>query len=465
MQRLILSLVSGVLLFGCGGGVVEIGGAPPDDPGDLSSGLAFNGDPANNALFAVDISMWEGPTSQYEMDCFWDAGARHLVAGTQVREITRQQLAMATSRGMTVDAYVYLYWDTDLAAQVQKAFATVQGFPIGRMWLDIEQDPAGRSSAVTQALIGQAITACRAQTQAPCGIYTGSGFWRSFVANTPNFADLPLWYALYNNKTTLSDWTTEKFGGWVKPQGKQFTMQAFCGMGADRNVLQRVTQPTVTVDRTPPPAPTAPPAAPTGLYPADGSVVSLSYAKLMASTVPGATSYDLAMESWNGSAFVTYVTWTQAKPFLKTSPYWNNHLYRFRARAKNAFGAGPWSAWSTFDFGTYTGVRPGAPPPAPPPPPPGPSGTVPTGLNPSGGLFTSASVTLTCLSVQAATRYEFAIEYGSPTSWAPYFNYVATAPATTFWPQAHGKSYRFKVRAEVGGVWGAWSDPATFQFQ
>ena len=39
---------------------------------------------------------------------------------------------------MTVDAYVYLYWDTDTMAQVDAAFQRVSGYPMGRMWLDIE---------------------------------------------------------------------------------------------------------------------------------------------------------------------------------------------------------------------------------------------------------------------------------------------------------------------------------------
>jgi hypothetical protein len=149
-------------------------------------------------------------------------------------------------------------------------------------------------------------------------------------------------------------------------------------MAADRNVMQWSAKPTVLVDRTPPPPPTGPPPAPGGLYPADGSVVGLDYAKLISATVPGATSYHFSMETWNGSAVVIYAAWARVKPFIKVSPWWNNHLYRFRARAKNAFGVGPWSSWASFDFGKYTGPRPGAAPPAPAPPvtPPPPAPTL-----------------------------------------------------------------------------------------
>jgi len=117
--------------------------ASSDDLEGSTADEIFLGDPANDAVFAVDVSHWEGPISQYEMDCFWSQGVRHVVSGTQLTEITRQQLQMAVDRGMSVDAYVYLYWDRDPAAQVADAFAAVDGFPIGRMWLDVEEAAGG----------------------------------------------------------------------------------------------------------------------------------------------------------------------------------------------------------------------------------------------------------------------------------------------------------------------------------
>jgi len=53
-------------------------------------------------------------------------------------------------------------------------------------------------------------------------------------------------------------------------------------------VLQISATPTVTVDRTLPPDTGLPPVAPTGLYPTNGSVDLLGYAKLMSGTVPRA---------------------------------------------------------------------------------------------------------------------------------------------------------------------------------
>lgn len=128
---------AGLLALSSCGAPANDGPEPPLEGGEIVEPIEasppYYGDPAHDAVFGVDISHWEGPMAQAEMDCFWDSGVRHVVSGTQVEEVTRQQLAMAVSRGMTVDAYVYLYWTDDIAGQVKEAFKRAAGFPIGRM--------------------------------------------------------------------------------------------------------------------------------------------------------------------------------------------------------------------------------------------------------------------------------------------------------------------------------------------
>lgn len=327
---------------------------------ELTPAPYFDGDPTNRALFAADVSFWETPLAQSQMDCFWTSGVRHVVVGTQVAAIARQQLAMAVSRGMTVDAYVYIYWDRDMVAQVEAAFDMVKGFPIGTMWLDIEEASGATALGANKltAAIRTGINQCKTHGVG-CGLYTSPGYWKTYLNDTRALTDVPLWYALYNKKRTLSDWTTENFGGWARPVAKQFQTAPLCGVGgADWNVMQVAATPSVIVDRSLPPDTGLPPPAPGGLYPEPGSVVLLDYAKLMSATLPRATSYQLALESWNGRAFTAYHTWTSSDAFIKTFPVTKPNLYRFRARAQNSRGWGPWSGYSQFDYGTYTGPRP-----------------------------------------------------------------------------------------------------------
>jgi hypothetical protein len=207
------------------------------------------------------------------------------------------------------------------------------------------------------------------------------------------------------------------------------------------------------------------PPAPAGLYPADGATVRLDYVKLMAASIPYATSWQHALEVWDAGTqlWKTYYTWTSPVPFRKVSPVWTNRYFRVRVRAANSLGWGAWSGWNVFAFGQPTGPAPGSPPPPPPPPPPD-SGDVPTGLAPDGVTVTTASVTMTWGAVTGATRYEIGIETQAGTSWQSYVTYTTTTASKTFWPQIHATSYRFRVRADRGAGYGAWSSFATFAY-
>jgi GH25 family lysozyme M1 (1,4-beta-N-acetylmuramidase) len=477
------------------GDLIDTESAEAAEP--IKASPPFLGDPANGAVFAVDLSVWEGPMAQREMDCFWESGVRHVVAGTQLEEVARQQLSMAVSRGMTVDAYVYLYWSQDMAAQVQEAFKRVAGFPIGRMWLDVEEAAGDLGANALIERVQAALDSCRAHGSVDCGIYTGPGFWKGSMNNTPKLSDAPLWYAWYNYKTSLNEWPTEHFGGWTKPAGKQWAEQVLCSVGVDKDTMQVVTSPSVVVDRSDPPDTCQVPPAPTNLYPYDGSVVKLDYLKLMSATIPRATQYQLALESWDGKAFKPYYTWTTADAFLKVSPAYKNSIYRFRARAKNAYGWGAWSPYATFDFGTYKGTRPGGSQTDPGAGGSGGSGGTagaggsggagiggtagtggsggsstppadgaPTGLSPDGTTVSTSSVTLACNEVPSAARYEFSIEFlGGGAAYQPYVTYSPTQAHQTFWPQVHATTYRWKVRAQVGGTWQAWSADASFLYK
>jgi hypothetical protein len=461
-------------------GLLAIAGCAPADSlgGDdgqssdapLSPAPEFHGDPANGATFAVDVSVWETPIAQAEMDCFWASGVRHVVVGTQQEDITREQLAMAVSRGMTVDAYVYLYWDTDVATQVATAFQRVSGFPIGKMWLDIEQDPGGIGQTKLDAFIQQAVTTCQA-SGIPCGIYTGPGFWKSYTGNTSAFTSIPLWYALYNGKTSLSDWKTEAFGGWSQPAAKQFATKPLCGIGGvDWDVMQVAQQPSVVVDRTSPPDTGLPPPAPGGLYPVDGQALPVDYAKVMSATIPRATLYQLAVERWTGSAWITYYTYSNPNAFVKFNPVTPNSYYRFRVRAQNTHGWGAWSSWSAFAYGKVSGSPPpgqqSPPPQNPPPQNPPPAQGVPGNLAPDGGsLVTTSNVNLSFSAVANATKYEVAIESQSGQTYVPYYTYSPSQAAVTFYPAIHGVGYRWRARALVNGTFGDWSSYATFQFK
>jgi hypothetical protein len=195
-------------------------------------------------VMAVDISHWSGTITEGEVACWRDSGMRHVISGTQDPGITIQQLQTALNGGMTADAYVMLYWDYDIASQVQDALATIAGFPVGRLWLDAEQPSGGRSAAQLIQKIQQAVDACGSL---PCGIYTRKVWWMDNLGDTATFSYLPIWYAYYDHNSDFDDWYDPEvwwegpFGGWIDPTGKQYdsdwTAPDLCGVNVDYNIM------------------------------------------------------------------------------------------------------------------------------------------------------------------------------------------------------------------------------------
>lgn len=453
-----LALLSSLVVAAC---------APPA-PDAAIEPTASDGDAVADETFAVDISLWSGEITDGEVRCWADQGVSHVVVGTQVPRISRQQLDMAIAGGMTVDLYVYLYWNTNMAAQVQAAKALAAEYPeVGRLWLDVEESPGGLGTTALKGKIHQALDACG---DLPCGIYTGKGYWQTYVGNTSEFASVPLWYAWYDKDPSRGTWATQKFGGWESPTAKQWEETYFCGIDVDKNTMLVDAEPTVI------PAPLAadaagPPPAPTGMYPDDLLAIEGSTVRvLVAAPQQGALTYAFEVQSWNGTKWVPYYTYQSAKSGIRFSPVYAKTAYRFRARAKDASGWGSYSRWGEWTMGTATKMPPASaldPQPDAPPAPPAPADPVgaPTGLTPAdGAVVGTPSVTLGCQPIDGATQYTFEIEHKDGSAWLPYFAYTGASPSRTFYPQYHGRDYRFRVKALVGGVATPSSSPSAFHF-
>lgn len=303
---------------------------------------------------AVDVSVWTRTLTDPDIDCLWELGYRHIIAGTQFLEVTRQQLEIALRGGMTVDLYVYLEWSGGVAEQVAEAVALAEEFPaVARIWLDVEEDPAGRGPGALRDLIDQGLAALGG---APGGIYTGQGWWQSYLEDTDDYAEQPLWYARYDGEATLDDWSDpaeeESFGGWQAPVGKQYADYHVhtCELAVDRNVMWVAAAPEVVVDRSVPPDDGTPPPAPTDLRPDGGLRVTTEYVRPTAPAIREATGYEIALESWDGGAFEPYWTTSSEVSAVIVYPVLPDRPYRWRMRARNQHGFGPWSAWATFDF-------------------------------------------------------------------------------------------------------------------
>lgn len=186
----------------------------------------------------LDISVYSGNISPQEVSTWMSLGYSHVVVGSQNTSVARQQLATAVAGGMTVDVYVYLYFSSSMSAQVDKAVTIANGYPVGRIWLDIEDGPSASGLGVSTLTgkIQEAINACGTM---PYGIYTGSGWWNNYMRGSTAFSSVPLWFANWDYTASLDTWSYQSFGGWSSPMGKQYQGDTTVGgVGVDTNVFR-----------------------------------------------------------------------------------------------------------------------------------------------------------------------------------------------------------------------------------
>ena len=398
--------------------------------GSSAFGPAFALDLGDETVFAVDVSHWSGNITPDDVACWGANGIEHVIPGTQVESITRQQLQTAVDGGLSVDAYVVLFWDGDITSQVQAARSIVSGYPVGRLWLDVEVYPAGRSVAQLESLIQEGLDACGDMS---CGIYTAKWWWDAYMPGSTRFSHVPLWFAWYDSVASLNTWSYQAFGGWPEPTGKQYTTGYLCGVNIDFNVMLADVAPGGE-----------PPATPTGLAPPSGSVISSGAVTLSVQSPTNADAYQFRIEYWDGGSWQEYYTY---QPITSSQTFWPAFIdtsYRFQVQARNAYGWSEWSSRSSFDFGQVRTVP-----------------EAPTPLTPANGaVITTSSVTLSVEAIVSATIYEFDIWYWGGTEWRSYYTYRPTRSQQTFWPAFDNTAYQWRTRAENAyglGEWSVWS--------
>jgi GH25 family lysozyme M1 (1,4-beta-N-acetylmuramidase) len=184
----------------------------------------------------VDCSNYSGVLEADSARCLRAAGFDFLIAGTQVPSVTRQQIEAALAAGLEAQAYVYLYWSRDTAAEVLRALDAVAGLPVTRLWLDCEDHARGLSPA---AIVERIEAALRAAGDMPAGIYTGRWWWPANTGDATAFSHLPLWHAEYRGAVDAppAPHDFRPYGGWQSPALWQFQgTTTVCGFSVDLNV-------------------------------------------------------------------------------------------------------------------------------------------------------------------------------------------------------------------------------------
>jgi len=187
--------------------------------------------PPSDSTLGVDISQ---ALSSSTASCFANNGVSYIVArgyrsSGQVDSACCGTLNAAASAGIAIrDAYIFPCPTCSKSAQTQveeMVNALKSGCSwSGKVWLDIEGSQYWTGSTSNNKIWYESLVdACKNTVGASkCGVYSSSYMWSTVFGSTSYSygADLPLWYAHYDNKKTFSDFSA--FGGWSTPVAKQY---------------------------------------------------------------------------------------------------------------------------------------------------------------------------------------------------------------------------------------------------
>lgn len=192
-------------------------------------------------LNAVDMSRWGGELTPTEAACMATSGIHTVIVATGPGGyglMALQQAEAADAAGMTVEAYVFLEFDSDPIWWVRESVARLEDFPVARWWLDIEDTENGQSWTPAQRLAyaGSAAIALDNITGKRAGIYTGGWYWRAQMGNAQLFSlGRLLWNSYYDDGPAVNGLP---YGGWTAAQVaiEQYQGTAIvCGQSVDKN--------------------------------------------------------------------------------------------------------------------------------------------------------------------------------------------------------------------------------------
>jgi hypothetical protein len=200
-------------------------------------------------MLAVDMSNYTSELTPTALEGLRSAGVGHVIIqaidpppGYPVGR-TRAQVQACIDAGLTVDAYVWLWFDLDIA-DVRRKLRLLDGLSIRQLWLDVEDTAAVKyDQPTTEAKIAEALAECDAYptlSRERTGVYSGRWFWadRRYVANSTTFSDRELWDANYDDVADAA-LGFAPYGGWQRVAIKQYRgTSVLAGIGGlDLNVL------------------------------------------------------------------------------------------------------------------------------------------------------------------------------------------------------------------------------------
>lgn len=196
-------------------------------------------------MTTLDLSIYDYST--FAPSCFAANGVERVIIGTSNLAASRDMIVGCRAAGIAVeDLYGFIYYGLSYESRDLDnclALAAELG-GITRIWLDcesgfsdngVEDDTEAPWVTVEDRFLATMDQRRRVEAAGlQAGIYTGIYWWRSKMADSHAFADLPMWLAYYGANDGQQQPITElgifSFGGWTKTAAHQFASTiGLCG--------------------------------------------------------------------------------------------------------------------------------------------------------------------------------------------------------------------------------------------
>jgi hypothetical protein len=198
---------------------------------------------------AVDISNYTSSLTSAALDGLKSEGVGHVIVQAVDPPApfppgqTREQIQACLDAGLTIDAYIWLWFDLD-PSDIQHKLQLLDGLKIRQLWLDVEDTAASKyDQATTEQKVSAALALCDAYATSSgekTGVYSGRWFWvdRRYMGNCETFKDRELWDANYDDVAD-SALGFVPYGGWDHVAIKQYRGTSVLAnvSGLDLNVL------------------------------------------------------------------------------------------------------------------------------------------------------------------------------------------------------------------------------------
>lgn len=165
---------------------------------------------------AFDFSNWTRVPTADDCVTLRNLGYTTAIVGASFNPgLARQQIAVLVTFGFRIEVYAWLRHPIR-DALLQNAIDACTGFPVERMWLDVEdaEDAMGRSPDELAQDVRLGVSYLRTRLTIEVGIYTGSWFWDDYMETTDTFG-CRLWLANYVTTPNVAFIHAHLPGGWT----------------------------------------------------------------------------------------------------------------------------------------------------------------------------------------------------------------------------------------------------------